>query len=130
MGHHGTIGSSCLLPVLPAAFAILLVAMTVAHAGTQGFADGIEDLPLMPGLQNRKDSLTVFDSPYGSFVESMAEGAISPADITSFYARTLPQLGWTRTTTTTFRRDTEELTLDLGHSNGATVVRFRIAPRD
>ncbi len=130
MGYRCTIGSACFLPVLSAALAILLVATPPAHAGTQGFAEGIEDLPLMPGLHSRKDSLTVFDSPYGSIVESMAEGAVSPADITNFYARTLPQLGWTRATTTTFRRDTEELTLDLGHSNGAAVVRFRIAPLD
>src|SRR3546814_7081615 len=56
---------------------------------------GVEDLPLMPGLAEIADAATVFDAPQGRIVESYAAGTVAAAEIRSFYAQTLPQLGWT-----------------------------------
>ncbi|NKD78084.1 hypothetical protein HEQ60_09970 [Haematospirillum sp. H1815] len=114
---------------LTVALAIAL-ATAVASASVQDFAEGIEDLPLMPGLQSHEGGLTVFDSPYGTIVESTAKGRVLPADVLDFYARTLPQLGWTRTGETLFRREAEELVLDVGQNKTDVIVRFRVMPVD
>src|SRR3546814_2101394 len=56
---------------------------------------GVEDLPLMPGLAEIADAATVLDAPQGRIVESYAPGTVAAAEFRSFYAQSLPQLGWT-----------------------------------
>src|SRR3546814_2954347 len=79
---------------------------------------GVEDLPLMPGLAEIADAATVFDAPQGRIVESYAAGTVAAAEIRSFYAQTLPQLGWTAVDAgqagpLEFRREGERLTLEI-----------------
>src|SRR5689334_6805677 len=58
------------------------------------FVAGIGDLPLMPGLSPVPEQDVVFDKPAGRIVQAVARGPVKPADVSRFYAETVPQLGW------------------------------------
>jgi len=84
-----------------------------AAAAAESFVAGFEDLPLMPGLTQITGQGVVFDTPSGRIVEAYAEGPVAAAQVLSFYARTLPQLGWRRVRDSRYRREGEELSLDV-----------------
>lgn len=110
---------------------VFLVAATLfvcsAHADPPAFVEGIEDLPLMPHLKQSDESPTVFDTPYGSIIESEAWGPSPDQDILDFYLKTLPQLGWSKQNETSFQRDAEHLTLNITRRDTMTHVLFRIS---
>jgi hypothetical protein len=64
------------------------------------FVDGIDDLPLMPGLSPVTEEGLVFDKPGGRIVHAVARGTVTPAAVRQFYADTAPQLGWRGPATT------------------------------
>jgi hypothetical protein len=106
---------------------LLLLALPAA---AQSFVDGIDDLPLMPGLAQTGDS-SVFDSPQGRVVEALAEGRLPAGAVASFYARTLLELGWRRATTgNVFVREGEKLAIDADppDARGTVKVRFFLTP--
>jgi hypothetical protein len=106
---------------------LLLLALP---AGAQSFVDGIDDLPLMPGLAQTGDS-SVFDSPQGRVVEALAEGSVSPGAVAAFYARTLVELGWRRAGADgSYVRVGEKLAIDADPSDarGTVKVRFFLTP--
>ncbi|MCR9072280.1 MAG: hypothetical protein NXI18_11210 [Alphaproteobacteria bacterium] len=109
----------------------LAVALSVwAPAEAEGlFVDGIEDLPLMPGLESVPAASTAFDALAGRIVVAFAEGAVSMEDVRAFYDATLPQLGWERLETDRWVRAEEELNLDAVVERGGLVVRFELVPR-
>ncbi|MGC2856985.1 hypothetical protein ACM64Y_16050 [Novispirillum sp. DQ9] len=114
------------------ALAGVLACLAAAPAGAGGaaaqFLAGFDDLPLMPALTQDAEGATVFESPYGRIAESYASGATTRGAVLDFYAATLPQLGWARTGDTTFRREGEELTLDVTESGGGITVHFLVSP--
>lgn len=120
--------------VLAAVAAVLGVLTSVAtdEAGAQSalsrFLDGMEDLPLMPGLVQEPSSIVVFESPYGRIVETYASGVASADGVAAFYAVTLPQLGWTAGAGGTYRREGEILTLEIVEEAPAVTVRFIVSP--
>ena len=109
--------------------ALLLLGGTPAGAA-DGFLSEVEDLPLMPGLNERPDAGVAFDKPGGRIVEAYAVGAVERTAVLSFYAETLPQLGWQAAGTDEYRRDGEVLRLAVAAEDGMTSVRFSLAPRD
>lgn len=115
-------GGALVLPV------VALPDHGVAGGGEVAFVEGFDDLPLMPALAQEADGVTVFESPYGRIVESWASGRTTRRDVLGFYAATLPQLGWTRTGETVFRREGEILMLDITEDADAVTVRFQISP--
>lgn len=99
----------------------------------QPFVAGFEDLPLMPGLTQIPDAGVVFDTPSGRIVEAYAEGPVAREEVTAFYARTLPQLGWEPAGEARYRREGELLRLEFTEAGGAQpgaslTVRFYMAP--
>lgn len=94
----------------------------------QDFLSAYEDLPLPAGLRETAGAGLSFDIPGGRIVEAYAQGRLSAADVTAFYAATLPQLGWTRTGAASYRRDAETLTLETRAQAGLVTVHFTIAP--
>lgn len=118
------------------ALAGVLASLAAAPMTAPAFADGVQaeflagfdDLPLMPALRQNSEGVTVFESPYGRIAESYASGATTRAAVLEFYAATLPQLGWARTGETTFRREEEELTLDVTENGDGVTVRFHVSP--
>lgn len=92
------------------------------------FVAGFEDLPLMPALVQSPESAMVFSSPYGRIMEAWASGHTRPAAVLSFYAATLPQLGWQQSGDRRFLREGEELVIDISEHGHGVSVRFRISP--
>lgn len=119
------------LPLVCVAASVLLMAAVLpvcaAHADPSAFVEGIEDLPLMPHLEQDSNGPTVFDTPYGSIVESAASGHVSDREVLDFYRTTLPQLGWSKQGEVSFQRDSERLTLNITHRDATAHVLFRIS---
>ncbi|WP_051340985.1 hypothetical protein [Azospirillum halopraeferens] len=99
-----------------------------AGAGTR-FVAGMGDVPVMPGLEPTGVEPLVFDKPSGRIVEAVLSGAVAPDAVRTFYARTLPQLGWRRRADGHFLREGEELRLEFPKAGGGrTMVRLVLIP--
>lgn len=117
-----------LLESLRAAAAALVLAGGFAASALAGaFLTGTEDIPLMPGLHEEPGAGLVFDTPGGRIVEAYARGDSGREQVMSFYAQTLPQLGWTTNPDGSFRRDAERLRLDVTGGHPVT-VHFIVSP--
>lgn len=119
--------------VLLSAAAVAITAPAVTGAAAlaaeaTAYVSGIDDLPLMPGLSAVPDAGVVFDKPSGRIVESYAEGAVDRAAVASFYAATLPQLGWRARKGNVFEREGERLSLIFLGADGDLIVRFTLEP--
>lgn len=112
------------------AFLLALTAPLVPlHAeGEAAFVAGIEDLPLMAGLEEVPDSGVVFDKPSGRIVEAYARGRVTRQAVLKFYTGTLPQLGWRRDGDVAFHREGERLTLNITTVSGILTIRFTLSP--
>lgn len=128
-------GPSVLVLVLGCLCAVAAVALPRgAPAQEAAFVAGIEDLPLMLGLEAVPDAGVVFDKPSGRIVESYAEGPTTRAQVEAFYRRTLPQLGWQAVERggdagPSFLREGERLAISFLGQDGDLVVRFTLQPQ-
>lgn len=94
------------------------------------FFSTIQDMPLMPGMQELDDQTLTFDKPEGRIVESVAAiQSGSRESVSAFYNDTLPQFGWMRIADNSFVRGDEELRMDFEAVDGQDFVRVMIAPR-
>ncbi|MDJ0949816.1 MAG: hypothetical protein QNJ94_12940 [Alphaproteobacteria bacterium] len=111
---------------------LLAVLLLVSPAGLRAeFIEPLGDVPLMPGLTVASDYGVSFDSPSGRIVEAMAydeSGRLAPEAVAAFYAKSLPQLGWTTIGINTYRREGEVLRLELGREGGKLRVRYFLKP--
>jgi hypothetical protein len=114
---------------LLAALALAGLLFVRAPAAADGFVDGIEDLPLMPGLESVPAASVAFEALAGRIVVAFAEGLVAMEDVRAFYDATLPQLGWDRLEADRWARADEELNLDAVIERGGLVVRFELVPR-
>jgi hypothetical protein len=95
------------------------------------FVSGIDDMPLMPGLTQLVERNVVFDAPSGRIVEAYAEGSVARDAVRSFYARTLPQLGWRGQGGDRYVREGEILRLEFPDARAGgnrVIVRFFLSP--
>lgn len=113
---------------LAGVLAVLAAFPAWSGGASADFLTGFDDLPLMPALHQDSDGVTVFESPYGRIAESYASGPTTRGAVLDFYAATLPQLGWARTGEATFRREGEDLTLDVTDTGGGVTVHFLVSP--
>lgn len=117
---------------------IVLLTVWLAAAGAaprsafgEAFVEGLEDMPLMPGLTQLRDRAVIFDAPSGRVVEVYAEGSVARDAVVQFYARTLPQLGWRMTDGDGYAREGETLRLEILPARPGTkrlLVRFFVSP--
>jgi len=103
----------------------LLLLAAPALAST-GFFTGVDDLPLMPGMTEKRDETVVFDNPSGRIVETAATSDAPQSQILNFYAQSLPPLGWQRMSSSSYSRADEILTIQIA-TDGA--VHFSISPK-
>jgi hypothetical protein len=109
---------------------VLALPFGAAMAQTQsGFLSGIPDLPLMSKLKEVPDSGMVFDKPEGRIVTAVATGPVEVAEVSDFYAATLPQLGWQPGPVGSYLRDGEKLSLAIEEAEGGVTVQFTLAPQ-
>ena len=109
--------------------AISLLLLMPLPALADSFVAGTEDVPLMPELQPVEGSGVTFDKPQGRIVEAQARGKVSRAAVHTFYAETLPQLGWKPAGAEAWQREGETLRLDFHGADGALTVGFTLSPR-
>ena len=109
-------------------FVIFLLLTPPVQAGAGDFLAGFDDLPVMPGLTAVDGAGIVFDTPAGRIIEGYAEGAVTKTSVRQFYDKTLPQLGWTRISSSEFRREGEHLKIDFKGKDRALTVRFTLSP--
>ena len=66
-----------------------------AASGEARFSNYIDDLPVMPGLTETEDGYAFDIAQGGRMAEARLAGSADARVVRSFYAATLPQLGWT-----------------------------------
>lgn len=103
-------------------FALLFCLFLPVMAAASEFSSVIEDLPLMPGMQEMKDRAVVFDKPGGRILETTTTTAT--ADVSNFYANALPPLGWRTAGNNAYIRNGELLTITVEKNS----VQFKITP--
>jgi len=111
--------------------ALLTVLIFMAGATAQGlFLSGIDDLPLMDGLNEVEGGTMLFDSPSGRIVEALSTGKVTRKRVIRFYSETLPQLGWLETAPGHFTREDEVLKIEFPTAPaGMTInVLFMLSP--
>lgn len=106
----------------------LVLAAASADSADPAFLSEFEDLPLMPGLVEEADRGMVFDSPSGRVVEAVASGAVTADEVRSFYAATLPELGWEPAGDGIYRRESEVLRLEISTEGSDVDIKFSLAP--
>jgi len=90
----------------------------------------LNDIPLMPGLEELPDHTLIFDKPGGRIIESaMVAQNLDRESIESFYNQTLPQLGWVRIAQNSFIRRNEKLYLSIEEEEEYNILFLRIEPR-
>lgn len=95
------------------------------------FVQGSEDIPLLLSMKKIKDEGLGFDSPSGSIMSSSYESILKKSEISDFYKKSLPQMGWTLISSNVkmlkFSRDNENLQIDLSSSGHKNIIRFLIS---
>ena len=115
-------------------FFMTLVLMTVlpslARAETK-FFESLPDVPIMKGLEELSEFDISYDKPQGRITESLAAMGdnISDSEVISFYAATLPQLGWKRINDTAYERGNEHLEFKIDSERGHKFLRVMVRPR-
>ncbi len=101
----------------------------MAYADDAKYMSGIEDLPLMPGLKQSPVAMPDFKHLFGHTVNTAATGDVSPEQVTSYYAQTLPEHGWVKVTPVEYRRGNDDLDIAVrsSHMSGA-MVHFELIP--
>ncbi len=114
---------------IAATLAAILAAGAANIVAAERFFIGIEDLPVMPGLEQVVGAGVSFDAPAGRIVEITARGAVSSRAVTEYYRSALPQLGWQPGGEGGFSREGERLQLSISASGRSLTVRFSLRPR-
>lgn len=111
---------------------VLALFLIPAPSYANDYSGVIQDLPMMAGMVEIDDSAVSFDTPAGRFLETAAQVKSGQKQVYSFYASTLPGLGWERIDGQymVYKRGNEMLSIDV--TAGATPeysrVQFRLGP--
>lgn len=119
-------------------FAVMLLLLFAGPAQAQSapaqgqkpaFFEALYDVPVMPGLEERKDQTMVFDKPDGKIATVSAfSKERKGAQILTFYTEILPQFGWKKTNKNQYVRDKEQLELIVTDKQAGTDVQFTLSP--
>lgn len=120
----------CRICLLALALAISpLWAVQPAAQDAPQFFSSLEDIPLMPGLQELPDQALFFDKPEGRIIEARAAmGSLTPEQVLAYYRQALPQFGWGRIDETSFFREQEKLVLSFQSGRSGPLVKFMVNP--
>lgn len=99
----------CCAAALSAAPAVAQTA-PVHNTFTQTVYSSIaSDLPLMPGMVEKPDTLVMFDTPEGRIAEISMDCPHGEVEVLKYYEDTLPALGWRAENPQVWSRNNEEL---------------------
>lgn len=123
---------SLLFAVLFSYNCLFLICQNVLAADikdTPRFFQLLDDVPLMPGLEEVPELSVYFDKPEGRIVESVAIlGHLSQKDVLVYYTGTLTQMGWGIVDKDSFFRDRERLDITFEQQNGIRYLKVSINP--
>ncbi|MBE1237101.1 hypothetical protein IHV25_05505 [Phaeovibrio sulfidiphilus] len=94
------------------------------------FVTGMDDVPLMGGLEPLPGKGLSFATARGRLVESYARTGRNAGEVLDFYRQTLPQLGWSPSGNQAFVRDSEQLEIHFTAGPRGLIVRFSLSPRN
>ncbi len=123
-------------------FSVAMFSLIVLCSGAPAFADAeqktfqepqffssLQDIPLMPGMEELDGHAVSFDKPGGRISESFAlTHDLKQGDVLHFYHATLPQLGWGRVSEYQFFRQSETLEISFGEIEEQSIIRIMIGP--
>lgn len=112
----------------PYAVAVIVLASSAAIAQSPKFLTALDDVPLLPGLEERVDSLAEIDGPEGRIVSVQAGGPVTGPAVSAFYDASLPKLGWRREGAV-FTRDRQRLSVTFRREGDAVIVTYRLIER-
>lgn len=94
------------------------------------FIDILGDVPMMPEMEIEPESTLIFDKASGRYIEALTTLPLDTAnnEITAFYQKTLPLLGWTKISVEEYHKDDETLKILIENNNDAVIVRFIASP--
>ena len=93
------------------------------------FFEALQDVPLMPGLEELDGPSFTFDKPEGGITEGVAiMDSVDKGRVLGFYQATLPQFGWGRVSDSEFYRKNESLEITFEQDQGNEIVRIMIRP--
>lgn len=126
--------------LLPRLFCILiwiLLPMLCAHAETHttqndeipSFFSALQDIPLMPGLEELEDQTVFFDKPEGRIISVLAlMHKATPNQVSLYYKTSLPQFGWIPTDENLFLRRNESLNLSFEKIDNDNILKITVKP--
>ncbi|MBQ8464441.1 MAG: hypothetical protein IJ545_00350 [Alphaproteobacteria bacterium] len=96
------------------------------------FIDGLEDIPLMSGLEQNTQNTVSFGNEEARFIEVyLTSSKVGFKAVEKFYTESLPQLGWiyqgTDDNSVIFYRDGESLTF---HKDASKPLKIRITVKN
>lgn len=98
---------------------------------SQDFVQGSEDIPLLEQMEKIFDEGLGFDSASGSIMSSSYKSKVALEKVKSFYAKTLPQMGWKLIKSdkkkSVFEREKEKLEIEFMTQEKQKIVRFFIS---
>ena len=84
------------------------------------------DIPLMDGLVIDENDSFSFDTPEGQIMTVTAKTTASTKAVSSFYEESLKALGWQKKSTNQYRRDQDELTLQVVPGKTSTTLKLQL----
>lgn len=91
------------------------------------FVAGMQDVPLMEGLQALPEELFIYDTLNEHVILSSATASAEhKTQIQAFYKETLPELGWTETAAERWSRDGEKLSIDFDLNGTDLFIQFTL----
>lgn len=108
---------------------LIFVPLCVANAAKERFFEALYDVPIMDGMEEVPGEALLFDKPDGKIAS--ATGAVSDSSIqkvSDFYAQTLPQMGWKKTSPDQYVRGQDRLTIRFEQRPGITAAFFTLEP--
>ena len=88
------------------------------------FAD--TDVPLMDNLVVDENESFSFDTPAGQIVTFVAKTSSTAKEVQSFYEVALEELGWQKVSVRRYKRDQDELELQISKLKGQTLVKIQL----
>ncbi len=130
IAHHvrnkGNIALKYIVTICCLLFAIFSSAPATAE---QVFFSTLQDIPLMPELEEISEQSISFDKPEGRIAESIAiMHDITERKVLDFYRLTLPQFGWGLVNDNLFFRKSEFLEIDFERHDSNNLVKIMIRP--
>ncbi len=103
------------------ALCLLLAVCVKAHY----IANTDIDIPTMEDAEILESDTFSFDVPAGQIVGLSAVTAKSVAEVRDFYQTALTELGWQKQSETVYRRDQDELTLQISRQKQKTLIKIQ-----